>query len=82
MTKDEAIAKIKSLSPLTADDIIGLQNCTPDQVTAIVQNYIDADPRLNKPTIWQQIADVLKQVPDWAQAGITILQVLQKVFAV
>ncbi len=82
MTKDDAIAQIKAISPLNADDIIGLQNCTPAQLQAILQNYIDGDPALDNPSIWKKITSILQQVPDWVQTAISIIQVLSKIFPV
>ena len=80
-TKDDAIDQIKQLSggTLTGDDIIGLQNCTPDQMAAILTAYRNLNAHQTSP-FWQQVAAILKQVPDWAQTAVTIIGVLAKVF--
>ena len=81
-TKDDAIAQIKKLSggTLTADDIIGLQNCTPDQMAAILTAYKNLNAKQGSP-FWAEVAAILKQVPDWAHTASTILGVLTTVFA-
>jgi len=79
MTKDEAISRIKTLSHFTADDIIGLEDCTEPQLELILRTYRDTKKAADRDT-FKRIGEILQQVPDWAPIGLAIIKLLEKIF--
>lgn len=83
MTQDEAIAQIKKVSggTLTEDDIRGLFDSTPGQLTRIIQNFVDQNEALKSRTVWSEIVRIMGLVQEWAPAAKQIGQIALAIIA-
>ncbi len=81
MTKADAIAAIKTTTQgaLTASDINGLEGCTDEQLTYILQGWKNI-AKVKGKNVAQQISTIMAQVPEWAQLAVQIGKVLVTVF--
>ena len=79
MTKEVAIAQITALTPLTADDIVGLQRCSEPQLELILRAYKTSGESAAK-GMWEKVASILQQVPEWVGTGATIVGLIAKIF--
>ena len=78
MTQKEAMTEIIKLSQntLTADDIAGLVGCTPNQLTWIIRGYADEKAALKQRSTWDQISNIIAQVPEWVGLAKDIIKAL------
>ncbi len=79
MTKEVAIAQIIALTPLTADDIAGLQRCSEPQLELVLRVYKESGKAADK-AIWEKVAAIFQQVPDWVSTGASIVGAIAKIF--
>ena len=75
ISKEEAIARITSQTPLTRDDVLGIMACTPEQVGAVVKGYIDSGVH-DAPSTWDTVVKVFTVCSAVANLVIPIVSVV------
>lgn len=79
MTRDEAIAAIATLTPLTASDLEGFLACSDDERRVLIETYRDAGVMPSR-SAWDVVLDVLKSCAETAALVIPITGAIGGVF--
>jgi hypothetical protein len=80
LSREEAIALIVAVTPLSAADMEGFLACTPEEQAVLVQAYRDAGT-MPDPSAWDRVVAVLSQCAELAGLVLPILGVVSGVFA-
>lgn len=79
MTRDEAIVKIATLTPLSTVDVAGFLACTDDERAALIAAYRDANVMATA-SAWDVVLGVLKETAELATLVLPITGAISGIY--
>jgi hypothetical protein len=81
VTREDAVAAIVDVTPLTRADLEGFLACTDEERAELVAAYRDAG-KMPSASAWDVVIDVLKTCVELAGIVSPLVGVIQNVFAI